>query len=34
VFPEVDPAQAIEFVQAVGLLWASAWVIVQIKKAI
>lgn len=32
--PEIDPAQAADFVVAVGLLWAVAWVIVQLVKLI
>lgn len=31
---EIDPAQAADFVVAVGLLWAVAWVIVQLVKLI
>lgn len=30
----IDPAQAVEFIKAVALLWATAWVLVQLRKAI
>lgn len=34
MFPEIDPEQAEAFVVAVGLLWATAWSIVQLKNLI
>lgn len=34
MLPEIDPAQAEAFVVSVGLLWATAWGIVQLKNLI
>lgn len=30
----ITPAQAVELVQAIGLLWATAWVLRQLRRAI
>lgn len=34
MLPEIDPAQAEAFVVSVGLLWANAWIFVQIRNLI
>lgn len=34
LLPDITPAQAVELVQAIGLLWATAWVLQQLRKII
>ena len=31
---EIDPGQAADLIVAVGLVWATAWIFVQIRRAI
>lgn len=31
---QIDPAEAVEFLKAVGLLWATAWIFRQLRKVI
>lgn len=34
LLPDITPAQAVELVQAVGSLWATAWVFRQLRKIV